>query len=490
MIAEALKKALLQAAIQGKLTEQLPEDGDARDLLKEIQKERARLIKEGKIKKEKPLPEIKEDEIPFDIPENWVWVRLGDYIDFTIGKTPSRGESSYWGRDIPWVSISDMNDQPEIHITKEKISNKALNKVFNGKIVPKGTLLMSFKLTIGRMSFLGIDALHNEAIISINPIIRNPIVDKFLYKVLPFFAQAGETKGAIKGETLNSSSIRRLLFPLAPLSEQDRILKKLDLLLLEIEALKAEESKLDNLEKTFPGKIRASILQAAIQGKLTEQLPEDGDSRDLLKEIQKEKARLIKEGKIKKEKPLPEIKEDEIPFDIPENWVWVRLGDIGTWSAGATPLKSNRSYYDDGTIPWLKTGDLNDSLILEIPEFVTEKALKETSLKLQPKGTVLIAMYGATIGKLGLLEIEATTNQACCGCNPLAGVFNFYLFYFLMSHKQDFINQGAGGAQPNISREKIVGNLIPLPPYSEQKRIVEKLEELLPLCASVDASIL
>ncbi len=226
--------------------------------------------------------------------------------------------------------------------------------------------------------------------------------------------------------------------------------------------------------------LKKSILQAAIQGKLTEQLPEDGDARDLLKEIQKEKDQQVKEGKIKKEKPLPEISEDEIPFDIPDNWCWVRLGDIGIWAAGATPNRSRIQYYQNGTIPWLKTGDLNDNLIQEIPEYITELALKDTSVKLQPKGTVLVAMYGATIGKIGVLNIEATTNQACCGCNTCNGVYNWYLFYFLMSHKQEFVNQGAGGAQPNISREKIVINLMPLPPLAEQYRIVERLDVLLP----------
>lgn len=471
MIADALKKALLQAAIQGKLTEQLPEDGDARDLLQEIQKEKTRLIKEGKIKKEKPLPEITEDEIPFDIPENWVWVRLGDYLDFTIGKTPSRGESSYWGRDIPWVSISDMNDQPEIHITKEKISNKALNKVFKGRIVPKGTLLMSFKLTIGRMSFLGIDALHNEAIISINPIIRNPIVDKFLFKVLPFFAQAGETKGAIKGETLNSSSIRRLLFPLAPLSEQDRILKKLDSLLLEIEALKAEESKLDNLEKTFPGKIRASILQAAIQGKLTEQLTEDGDARDLLKEIQKEKARLIKEGKIKKEKPLPEITEDEITFDIPENWAWCRLG----------------------TLVSIKTGskDANWGSPAGTYRFFTcakETILSET-FSFEGKSIVMPG-NGANVGESWLIDEKFEAYQRTYVLQGTSD--DVYLEYVRTVLSSDWKKRYSGGvygsAIPYIRLGELTDYIFPLPPLSEQKRIVKKLDELLPLCNSLETT--
>lgn len=225
--------------------------------------------------------------------------------------------------------------------------------------------------------------------------------------------------------------------------------------------------------------LKKAVLQAAIQGNLTEQLPEDGDARDLLKEIQHEKARLFKEGKIKKVRPLPEITVDEIPFEIPDNWVWCRLGDIGVWAAGATPLKSNTKYYLNGTIPWLKTGDLNDYVIESIPDNITALAVKETSVKIQPPGTVLIAMYGATIGKLGLLNISATTNQACCGCNTFNGLFNWFLFYYLLAHRQDFINQGAGGAQPNISREKIVLNLIPIPPLSEQHRIVDQLEIIL-----------
>ena len=215
-------------------------------------------------------------------------------------------------------------------------------------------------------------------------------------------------------------------------------------------------------------------------------MPEDGDARELLTKIKAEKVKLIAEGKIKKEKPLPEISDDEIPFDIPDNWCWVRLGNIGIWGAGATPNRSKKEYYDKGKIPWIKTGDLNDGIIYEIPECITELALKESSVKLQPKGTVLIAMYGATIGKIGILDFDATTNQACCGCIPLNGVYNLYLFYYLMSHKRDFINQGAGGAQPNISREKIIMTIIPIPPLAEQQRIVERLEQLLPLCDTLE----
>ena len=169
---------------------------------------------------------------------------------------------------------------------------------------------------------------------------------------------------------------------------------------------------------------------------------------------------------------------DEIPFEIPDSWEWVRLGFIGNWGSGATPSRTNKEYYD-GNIPWLKTGDLNDGIITDIPEKITELALEKTSVRLNPVGSVLIAMYGATIGKLGILNIPATTNQACCACLPIL-VNNNYLFYFLMSHKESFTKKAEGGAQPNISKEKIISTLFPLPPLAEQKRIVAKIEELLP----------
>ena len=161
---------------------------------------------------------------------------------------------------------------------------------------------------------------------------------------------------------------------------------------------------------------------------------------------------------------------------MPEGWAWCRLGNIGKWQSGTTPNKKNLDYYKNGTIPWLLTGDLNDGLVTEIPNCITEKALKETSLKINPIGSVCIAMYGATIGKLGILNTPATTNQACCVCYEFYGINNKYLFYFLKEHKEEFIQQGFGGAQPNISKEKIVDTFIPLPPLSEQECIVKSIE--------------
>ena len=244
--------------------------------------------------------------------------------------------------------------------------------------------------------------------------------------------------------------------------------------------------------------LKNSILQMAVQGKLVPQDPNDEPASVLLERIRAEKERLIKEKKIKREKnpsvifkgadntPYEKIGDevrslaDEVPFDIPDSWEWVRLGNIGDWGAGATPSRTHPEYYG-GNIPWLKTGDLTDSYIDAIPETITELALEKTSVRLNPAGSVLIAMYGATIGKLGILSIAATTNQACCACFPLGGLDNKYLFYFLMAQKPLFIKQGEGGAQPNISKEKIVSTLMPVPPLEEQRRIVVMLGRIFPI---------
>ena len=226
-------------------------------------------------------------------------------------------------------------------------------------------------------------------------------------------------------------------------------------------------------------KLRQKILDLAIHGKLVPQDPSDEPASVLLERIRAEKERLIKEGKIKRSRKTTKTSDDacdkqEVPFKVPSGWVWTTLGEIGTWESGATPSRQRKEYYG-GEIPWLKTGDLNDRKIIEIPEFITQKALEETSVKLNPTGSVLIAMYGATIGKIGVLTFPATTNQACCACVDYK-IEQMYLFYFLLASKAMFVAMGGGGAQPNISKEKIVSTSIPLPPLAEQQRIVEEIE--------------
>ena len=236
-------------------------------------------------------------------------------------------------------------------------------------------------------------------------------------------------------------------------------------------------------------KLRQKILDLAIRGKLVPQDPNDEPASVLLERIKAEKERLIKEGKIKGSKKSAKASDTphygNVPFEVPDNWAWTTLGNIGTWQAGGTPSRSNKSYYG-GNIPWLKTGDLNDGLITNIPEKITEDAVANSSAKINPTGSVLIAMYGATIGKLGILTFPATTNQACCACIEYFAITQKYLFYFLLSHRDMFIAKGGGGAQPNISKEIIVNTAIPLPPLAEQERIVTEIEHWLTLIDQIE----
>ena len=243
--------------------------------------------------------------------------------------------------------------------------------------------------------------------------------------------------------------------------------------------------------------LKNSILQWAIQGKLVPQDPNDEPASVLLEKIRAEKARLVKEGKIKKDKNESIIYrgednsyyekfangkvvciDDEIPFEIPPGWEWCRMGAIGEWGAGATPAKGNPEYYN-GDVLWLRTGELNNDVVYDTEIKITNKALKECSLRLNKVGDVMIAMYGATIGKVSIVGAEMTTNQACCACTPIC-IFNWYLFYFLMGSQIDFIKKGEGGAQPNISREKLITHLMPIPPLAEQHRIVQRIKEIFP----------
>ena len=244
--------------------------------------------------------------------------------------------------------------------------------------------------------------------------------------------------------------------------------------------------------------LKHSILQWPIQGKLVPQDPNDEPASVLLEKIRQEQERLIKEKKIKRDKNASIIFrgednsyyekfaatgavkciDEEIPFEIPQGWEWCRMGSIGEWGAGATRAKGNLDYYN-GNILWLRTGELNNDVVYDTEIKITEKALRECSLRLNKIGDVMIAMYGATIGKVAIAGKEMTTNQACCACTPI-GVFNWFLFYFLMGSQLDFIKKGEGGAQPNISREKLIKHLMPVPPIEEQQRIVLKIREVLP----------
>lgn len=481
MTPQELKNSILQYAIEGKLVEQRPEEGNAEELYQQIQAEKQRLIAEKKIKKEKPLPEITEDEIPFDIPDTWKWVRLIDIV-YNHGQIKPNHKFTYI--DISSIDNTKQVLKDEYNILDyDKAPSRARKVVLYGDILYATVrpYLHNICIINDEFDYSPIASTGFAVMCCIEGILNKYLFYYLLSPTFDKYANSNENSKGVAYPAISDKKLYNGIVAIPPLSEQKRIVAKIEELLPLVEQYEESYNRLEELNNKFPEEMKKSILQDAIQGKLVEQRPEEGNAEDLYQQIQAEKQRLIAEKKIKKEKPLPEITEDEIPFDIPENWKWIRLGNCGSWASGATPSRTNSEFYN-GNINWLKTGDLNDEYITEIPEKISELALEKTSVRLNPVGSVLMAMYGATIGKLGILNVEATTNQACCACIPYKGVYNKFLFYYLFSSRKQFIKMGEGGAQPNISKVKIVNTVMPLPPLEEQKRIVSKIEELLPLC--------
>ena len=260
---------------------------------------------------------------------------------------------------------------------------------------------------------------------------------------------------------LSQDNLNKIPIALPPIKEQARIVAGIEKWVGFIDEIEAGKIELESYIK----QTKSKILDLAISGKLVPQDPDDEPAIELLKRINPGF------------EPCDNSHYENLPFEVPDGWCWATLGSIGKWQSGATPSRMRKDYYG-GDIPWLKTGDLNDWYITDIPECITQQAVNETSVKLNPAGSILIAMYGATIGKIGILTMPATTNQACCACISHNGIEQMYLFYYLLSHKEEFVRQGGGGAQPNISKEKIVETLIPIPPLSEQLRIIKAIEAI------------
>ena len=480
MTPQQLKASILKYAMQGKLVEQKPEDGTGEDLFCKMQQVS---------KPNKNVTPIVEEEIPFDIPSSWKWCKFGELVDCSMGKTPPRAEPVWWQNDIHWVSISDMKDYGHISYTKEMVSQKALEEKFGG-ISTKGTLLMSFKLTVGRTSILDIDAVHNEAIISIYPYVdtENYFRD-YLFYILPIVTQWGDSKNAIKGKTLNSKSIANLMIPLAPLNELQRIVAKIEELLPYVDCYAAAYEKLEQFNAKFPEDMKKSILQYAIQGKLVEQRPEEGTGKELYRQIQTEKQRLIKEGKIKKEKPLPKIVEDEIPFDIPESWKWVRLLDV-------VEEKPANGFSPKGVD--YQTAVKNLTLTATTSGYFKADAFKYVDIQLEPDSKYWLKRDDLLIQRSNSRELVGTSciytgdddafiyPDLMMKLRVMNGVDVKYVDHVLKSPLiRNYFSKTASGtseSMPKINQGIVSATLIPLPPLAEQKRIVAKLEEILPLC--------
>ena len=494
MTAQDLKNSILQLAVQGKLVPQNTSEEPVSELLRRIKSFRAEAIKNKTLiidKKHTAAP-ITEDDIPYDLPSSWEWVRFADIVTFSSGKTPARQDTASWNNGVcPWVSIADMVADDITFDAKEKVSTKAISESFSGKISPAGTMIMSFKLTIGKISILGIDAVHNEAIISIFPTAeRNDedTIKAYLFKILPLIAITGNFKNAVKGKTLNATSISNLMIPLPPLAEQKRIVAKIEEVMPLIEEYGENERRLSELNAEFPDKLRKSILQQAVQGKLTKRDPSDEPASELLKRIRAERAKIIAEGKIKKEKPLSPITDEEKPFDIPDTWEWERVGNLFSVIRGSSPRPKGSPLYwsqKETEFHWVTIKDISDhtqnGIMYKTHEYLTE--LGATLSTYVEKGELIVAVSGSTTGKFCVLGINGFIYDGLAAVlNPMKIISTEYLEVFYSWVYQLLNSKKIGSAFPNINTDVLKNTLIPIPPLAEQKRIVARVEELLAVC--------
>lgn len=493
MTAQKLKNSILQLAVQGKLVPQDQKDESASELLKRIKRFREIAINNGtlSIDKKHTADPIAEDDIPHDLPSSWEWVRFADIVTFNSGKTPARQDTASWSNGAyPWVSIADMVSDGVTFGTKEKVSKKAISESFSGKTSPVGTMIMSFKLTIGKMSILGIEAVHNEAIISIFPTVeRNDedAIKAYLFKILPLVAVTGDSKNAVKGKTLNATSISNLMIPLPPLAEQKRIVDKIGELMPLVEEYDRAEQRLSQLNADFPDKLRKSILQQAVQGKLTGRVPSDEPASELVKRIRAERGDLQKRKIAKKSQAADTVAAEEIPFDIPDTWEWVNLGwlcqKIG---AGSTPKGGSAVYVTQG-VKFLREQNIHDDgLHLDGVAYIDEATHASKPGSHVQAQDILMNITGASIGRNALVPDDfdtANVNQHVLIIRLVDKELRNYLHYCFSAPvvlNQMFSKQA--GDKPGLSAFKVENFLIPLPPLAEQKRIVARIEELLAVC--------
>ena len=418
------------------------------------------------------------ENVPFEIPDNWVWTTLEEICLFL-----SRGKSpKYSDTDKTYPVFAQKCNLKEGGISLEQarfLDPSTICKWSEEYKLKTGDVLVNSTGTgtVGRTRLFHESYLKNYPFVvpdSHVSVIRttNEIKSEFVFAYISSQLIQRHLEDNLAGSTnqkeLYIGVLSDLSFPLHPLAEQQRIVVEIEKWFALIDQI--EQGKA-NLQTTIK-QTKSKILDLAIHGKLVLQDPHDEPAIELLKRINP----------------------DFTPCDnghsekLPQGWCQTNLGTIGIWQSGGTPSRSNKSYYG-GNIPWLKTGDLNDGLITDIPESITEEAVLNSSAKINPTGSVLIAMYGATIGKLGILTFPATTNQACCACIEFNAIAQLYLFYFLLFQRSAFIAKGGGGAQPNISKEIIVNTFIPLPPIKEQQRIVQKIKELFSVLDNIQNSL-
>ena len=467
MTPQELKNSILQLAIQGKLVEQRPEEGTAEELYRQIQAEKQKLIKEGKIKKEKVLPDIVEEEKPFDIPESWKWVRIGNAFSTIMGQSPN-GESVSEG--IDGIEFH----QGKIFFTSRIIEHSPQKTTMPTKIAPANSLLICVRAPVGKVNITDRELCIGRGLSAIIPYCE--MTEVFLlywfqtYENVFVKQSTGTTFKAISADIINNQ-----LIPLPPLAEQKRIVTKIEELLPLIDRYEKAWSRLEEFNKRFPDDMQKSILQMAIQGKLVEQRPEEGTAEELYQQIQAEKQKLIKEGKIKKEKVLPDIVEEEKPFDIPESWKWVRIGNAFSTIMGQSPNGESVSEGIDGI-------EFHQGKIFFTSRIIEHSPQKTTMpTKIAPANSLLICVR-APVGKVNITDRELCIGRGLSAIIPYCEMTEVFLLYWFQTYENVFVKQSTGTTFKAISADIINNQLIPLPPLAEQKRIVAKIEELLPLC--------
>jgi len=474
MTPQELKNSILQLAIQGKLVEQRPEEGTAEELYQQIQAEKQRLIKAGTIKKEKPLPEITEDEKAFDIPESWKWVQLGDIYKLLMGQSPD-------GESVSESTLGIEFHQGKVFFGEDYLqkSNQTTNKPT--KIAEPYSVLLCVRAPVGIVNITEREICIGRGLCAVST--YTDMDAKYVLYALrsyktDFIKKAtGTTFVAITGEVVRSQVV-----PLPPLAEQKRIVAKIEELLPYIDRYEKAWNKLEDFNKRFPNDMQKSILQMAIQGKLVDQRPEEGTGEELYRQIQAEKQRLIKEGKIKKEKPLPEIAEEEKPFDIPDSWKWVHFCDVldvrdGTHDTPKYVLKG---------VPLVTSKNLvNGTIDFETTKLISmEDAAEINKRSAVDEGDILFAMIG-TIGNPVLVNKDrefCIKNMALFKAIDQSLIDTEYFLLFLQNEQYNMKKKASGGVQAFVSLKFLRTYVFPLPPLAEQKRIVAKLEEILPLC--------
>lgn len=487
MTAKDLKNALLQEAVQGKLVPQIASEGNARDLLEEIRRERLSHgldfanAKSGKRKSKKETAlagsnpcDIKEEEIPFDIPENWCWCRLGEIVPFGTCKNaePNEIEEEDWIIDLE--DIEKDSGKILAFKTKKQIDAKSTKHVFI-----KGNVLYSkLRPYLNKCVIAPKNGFCTSEILPLD--FGEHIYNKYaqLYLMSPFFVDyTNSLSFGVKMPRLGTEDGKKALFPLPPLAEQKRIVAAIEKFMPLIEEYGRKETQLKAINEKIGTLTKKAILQEAVQGKLVPQIASEGNARDLLEEIKKAKAILIKEGKIKKEKPLPEISDDEMPFDIPENWCWCRLGEICNLTSGQDLIPEQYNSQNKG-IPYI-TGASNFSNENIIVNRWTEYAraiAEENDLLLTCKGTV---------GEMAFLhEKKVHIARQVMGLHFNKKIDSRYMKYFITTQINN-LKSKAKSMIPGIARDDVIKLTVPLPPLAEQKRIVKAIENLLPLCEAL-----